>query len=292
MFRREESLRTFLVTLLAGGLAAAGFASQAVAGGGSRSVNLGLGVKIERVANDRVAPFARPDPGDGVFFRVRVTNRGAASALRGEIGIVLSTTDRGATIVGRRGFGQCRGISLNPGEFTCTNVIRLRGDDVASVLVRVPAGDAGVVRLIAFAGASRAAPENLTVPLRKAVRTIRVFATPWAGTWSWTATRRETGAVIVAPGTMDIGQSRATVCSIWSFFGGGIAKGTVTAATWVANWRDSFGTGDWTLTLANNNEFRGVQHTRRSNGAPVETYDVVGQRTTSAGGPRCSDITV
>lgn len=44
------------------------------------------------------------------------------------------------------------------------------------------------------------------------------------------------------------------------------------------------------FSLVNSQEFRGVQHTRRSNGAPVEAYDVVGRRETSGGGPRCSDV--
>ncbi len=276
-----------MAAVLIGGLAGAAPGSTAV--GAVRSVNLGLGIQIERVANDRVAPFAQPEEGEAVYFRVRVRNRGAASALRGEIAIELTTSARNATLVGLRGFGRCRGIDL--GEFTCRNTIRLRDGDVASVLVRVPA-TAGVVRVIAIAGRSPGAPAGVQVTRRTATRTIRVHPTPWKGSWSWTATRRETGAVIVAPGTMDIGQSQATVCSIWSFFGGGIAKGSVSASTWVASWRDSFGTGDWTLTLVNGNEFRGVQHTRRSNGAPVETYDVVGRRTPGGGAPVCSDITV
>ncbi len=289
MLNSWGEFRAAVVTLAAGGLLAAVFASHAHAGGVVRSVNLGLGVKIERVANDKVAPFAQPVSGEPVFFRVRVVNRGSASALRGEVAIELATTDRAATIVGRRGFGRCRVIGR--GEFTCVNTIRLRSNDAASVLVRVPAGF-GAVRLIAFAGRSRGAPASVAVTRRKAVRSIAVFPTPWNGSWSWTATRRETGQVIVAPGTMDIGQARTTVCSIWSFFGGGIAKGPVSARTWVASWRDSFGTGDWTLTLVTDNEFRGVQHTRRANGAPIETYDVVGQRRSSGGGPVCSDITV
>lgn len=257
-------------------------------GGSAGSVNLALGVTIERVANDTVFPFTRPDPGDAVIFRVTVRNAGGpASARRDEIG--LEITARGGQIAGLRGFGRCR--RTGPGVLFCTNTIRLDKGDGGRVLVRVPA-TSGVVALLAEVGKAPGAQRELSVTKRFFRRTIRVDPPPWTGSWSWTATRRETGTVIVAPGSMDIGQAGVTVCSIWSFFGGGISKGTVALGRWVARWRDSFSTGDWTLTLVSDNQFRGVQHTRRFTGAPVETYDVVGRRLSTGGAPRCSDITV
>ena len=91
---------------------------------------------------------------------------------------------------------------------------------------------------------------------------------------------------------MQIAQENATVCALWSFSGGGVAKGTTSGEVWTARWQDGYGSGSWTLTVADDGSFDGVQTVQPRSGGPTETYDIVGKRQNKSGTLRCADVTI
>ena len=99
------------------------------------------------------------------------------------------------------------------------------------------------------------APGTLVVRNAEVTVTVCTSGTPaptgWTGDWRWKATRTDTDGVFVASTPMSIVQQGQTVCAVWSFSGGGSAKGGLSGRTWGnASWYDGFGKGAWTLTLA------------------------------------------
>lgn len=106
----------------------------------------------------------------------------------------------------------------------------------------------------------------------------------WTGDWTWKATNDVTKNVYVGPTPMTIVQQGGTVCSVWSFSGGGSAKGGLSGDTWSgAKWYDGFGQGNWTLTLAADAKtFKGSQTIDPHGTAGSYTATILGTRQSSA----------
>lgn len=261
-------------------------AAAAIVGGG-RVVTLLNEVSIESVAGDAAFPFDRPEPGELVFFRVRVTSDGPSVARKGELWVAADVaSDDEPEIAGRQGV-RCRTTrGVRTWIVLCGSTRVVREGDSLSVLIKVRAAGKRVV-VSAAGGKARGVESDLVVRSRKDSASIAVaiaepVAGPWTGVWTWKATWP--GGSFVGRG-MSIRQDGTTACARWPWSSGGTAKGSVAAdGVWAADWNDTFGAGSWVLALdPGAKRFTGTQIVDpHAAGANDFVATIVGERTGAA----------